>query len=392
MKISKFSLFLLFILLSLLLVSWEFQRQEGEDTLSNVSSNTSSQSFKPLENKTPLEGEFQPVLTYPEWDFQGYGDRIFVYYDGAVKAYGLETGELLMNITPVYNYYFSNRYAYLKTNNGSFILDYKTLKLERVTPTKEDKYVFKFGDCVIRIREKNALVSSREFEFCSTPKVVFFNNSFVIFGLFGAIDERLLFFDNKCNLLNDTMINYSPDFKVFGDKIFFIDRKLYFKTLPKFPEIEGEMITHEYLKESEIYLFSSDGTLIANLTLGGVIGFHNDTIYTIYPYGIGKFYLSNMSLEQKVVNYVLYSGWAIIQGVWGDFSDEFIAFVYWGFSGEVGRSFSGICVYPYGKTIRCSSYGQKFKRMSPIDEVKAWDRYFAVVPREESRVVIYEVR
>lgn len=188
-------LLLVLLLISLILVTQEFQKRKGERALSNVAvNNTSIHSSKFLENRTPIKGEFKPILTLLGWDFQPFEDRIFVYYNGALKAYEIETGKLLLNITPVYGYYFSNRYAYIKTDDGNFILDYKTLKLERVTAMEEDKYVFKFGDCVIRIRKKSALVSSHEFEFRSTPKIAFFDNGFVVLGLFGASDEKVFIF------------------------------------------------------------------------------------------------------------------------------------------------------------------------------------------------------
>ncbi len=395
MKGNKLPLVFLFVLLlaSLVLVIQEFQKREDERALSNVAvNNTSIHSSKFLENRTPIKGEFKPILTLLGWDFQPFEDRIFVYYNGALKAYEIETGKLLLNITPVYDYYFSNRYAYIKTDDGSFVLDYETLRLAPVDTDKNVKYAFNLGNCRITAREKSVLVNSQIFKFNSTPKIAFFDSGFVVFGLFGASGERVLFFDEKCSLLSDVVIEYFSDFKVFGDRIFFIDKELYSRTLPKFPEIEGEMILHEYLKESKAYLFSSNGTLIANLTLGGAIGFHNDTIYTIYPHGIGKFYLLNKSLEKKTIEYVLYSGWAVVQGVYGDFTEEFISFVYWGFSGEAGTSFSSICVYPYERTIKCVPYRQEAERVSPIDEIKAWDRYFAIIPRGSREVVVYEVR
>ncbi len=396
MKISKLSLFLLFILLllvSLVIVSQKFQEQENKEGFSNVTlDNISAKSFKSLGNKTPLKGEFTPILTLSAWDFQGFGNKFFAYTNSGLSVYDLETGKIVVSITPVYDYYFSNGYAYIKTDNGSFVLDYKTLRLEEVNLMNGDKYVFRFNKCVIRIREKSSLINGKEFKFSSTPKIAFFNNSFVIFGLVSSVDEKIIFFDKRCNLLKEHVIPYMSDFKVLDDKIFFIDRKLYSKTLPKFPELEGEMIMHEYLKEAEVYLFADNGTLIVNLTLSSAIGFYNNTIYTIYPHGIGKFYLSNKSLEKKVVDYVLYPGWAVVQGVYGDFTKDFMSFVYWGFSGEAGTPFSGICVYPYEKTIKCTPYYSETKRVNPIDEIKAWSKYFAIVPRGTTQVIIYEVR
>lgn len=395
MKLLRLLVFVLF-LVSLVLVSWEFQGQE-EDALLNVSNNASSRSFELLGNETPLEGEFRPILSYPAWDFQGFKDRIFVYYDGAVKAYDLKTGKLLFNITPVYNYYFSNRYAYLKTNNGSFILDYKTLRLMSLSMDENIEYAFKFGDCVIIVKDRNALINSQVFGFNSTPKIVFFDNGFVVYGHYNR-KTRAVFFDKKCNILNDTTIlNYPLDYKVVNDKIFFIRYGLFLVNQSKFPDLEGERVLHEYLSMSSVYLFNSEGQKIASLGMGGAIGFYNNTLYSFmvrpgYCDELIKFYLPNKSLEEKCFSISHYSGWFVSQGTFGDFGEGFMAFAYWGFSGESGTSHNYICVYIYDKRLKCTAYYSGTRRVNPVDEIKAWDRYFAVVPREESRVVIYEVR
>jgi hypothetical protein len=380
------------------MVSQKFQEEKNRDEFSNVTlDNVSAQSFKPLENKTPLKGEFEPILTFPAWDFQPFEDRLFVFYNGTLKAYEIETGELLLNITPVYDYYFSNRYAYLKTNNGSFMLDYETLRLMPISTDKNIKYAFKFSDCRIIAKERSALVNSQVFTFNSTPKVAFFSNGFVVYGSYWNRETRAIFFDKKCNFLNDAIIpNYPLEYKVVDDRIFFIRHGLFSVNQSKFPDLKGEQVLHEYLSMSSIYLFNSEGQKIASLGMGGAIGLYNNTLYSFkvtpnYCDELIKFYLSNKSLEERCFSISHYSGWVVSQGTFGDFGDGFMAFAYWGFSGEAGTSYNYLCAYVYDKRLNCIPYYSGTKRVSPIDNIKAWRHYFAIIPRDSEEVIVYEV-
>ena len=401
MKLLKLSLFLLFIiiLISVVITNQNTQEQKNKDEFSSVTSNNISiHSFGPLENKTPPEGEFKPLLTLPAWDFQGFEDRLFVYYNGTFEVYNVKSGKLLLNLTSVYDYHFSNRYAYLKTENGSFVLDYETLRLMSIGTDKNIKYVFKFGDCIIMAKERNALVNSRVFTFNSTPKVAFFSNGFVVYGLYKNKETRAIFFDKKCNLLNDAIIpNYPLEYKVVDDRIFFIRHGLFSVNQSKFPDLKGEQVLHEYLSMSSIYLFNSEGQKIASLGMGGVIGFYNSTLYSFkvssdYCDELIKFYLSNKSLEERCFSLSHYSGWFVSQGTFGDFGDGFMVFAHWGFSGEAGTSYNYLCVYVYDKRLNCIPYYSGTKRVSPIDNIKAWRHYFAIIPRDSEEVIVYEVK
>ncbi|ADT83039.1 hypothetical protein [Thermococcus barophilus] len=399
MKLFKlFLLFLLFILVSVVIINQNTQEQKNKNEFSNVTSNDIFiHSFEHLENKTPLEGEFKPILTLPAWDFQGFEDRLFVYYNGTLKVYNVKSGKLLLNVTPVYDYYFSNRYAYIKTDNGSFVLDYETLRLAPIDTDKNVEYAFNLGNCRITAREKSILVNSQVFTFNSTPKVAFFPNGFVVYGLYKDRETRVIFFDERCNILNDTIIsNYPLVCKVVDHKIFFIRRGLFAVNQSKFPKLKGEQVLHEYLSMSSVYLFNSKGQEIASLGMGGIIGFYNNTLYSFkvnpdYCDELIKFYLSNKSLKKQCFRVSHYSGWFVSQGTFGDFGDGFMAFAYWGFSGESGTAYNYLCVYVYDKRLNCIPYYSGTKRVSPIDEIKAWDRYFAIVPRGSEEVVVYEV-
>lgn len=398
MKSNRHSLVFLFalFLVFFFLVSRSFQ-EDDKEFFSNITiDNVSIQSSEFLENMTHLEGRFRPVLTFPASDFQGFGDRIFVYYNGTLKVYEIKTGRLLLNITSVYAYYFSNRYAYVKTSEGSFILDYKTLRLSSTSADKSINYAFKFDKCTIMVKERSALVNSQVFTFNATPQFVTLYNGFVIFGLYNG-KTKVVFFDRECSLLNNTIIsNYPLEYKVVNNNILFIRHGLFSVNQSKFPELTGEIGLHEYLLMSSVYLFNSKGQKIASLELGGAFGFHNGTFYSFkvspgYCDMLVKFYLLNKSSEKRCFSISYYNEWVVSQGTFGDFGNGFMAFAYWGFSGEVGTSYNNLCVYVYDKRLKCTAYYSKTKRINPIDKIKAWDKYFAIIGRGEAKVVIYEV-